>query len=167
LIDDNTSERPTCMVVDDDPAIVRTLQWILGNRRIGPSEFRNVEDVVAACEQNAPELLFLDIALRGFDAIEVIRALGDRRYGGPIVLISGLHALIQDVARGRAPRAAHAAAARQAVPRAPGAGDPARLHAAAGRSRIARARSGTFTRTAPAGHSAASKRVFRPKPAPT
>jgi DNA-binding NtrC family response regulator len=99
LIDDNTSERPTCMVVDDDPAIVRTLQWILGNRRIGPSEFRNVEDVVAACEQNAPELLFLDIALRGFDAIEVIRALGDRRYGGPIVLISGLHALIQDVAR--------------------------------------------------------------------
>jgi len=96
-MDDKTSERPTCMVVDDDPAIVQTLQWILGNRRIGPSEFRNVEEVVAACEQNAPELLFLDVALRGFDAIDVFRALGDRCYGGPIVLISGLHALIHDV----------------------------------------------------------------------
>jgi len=36
-MDDKTSERPTCMVVDDDPAIVQTLQWILGNRRIGPA----------------------------------------------------------------------------------------------------------------------------------
>lgn len=96
---DQTSERPTCMVVDDDPAVVQTLQWILGNRRIGPSEFRNVEDVVAACEASAPELLFLDVAMRGFDAIDVIRALSERHYAGSIVLISGLHALLDDVAK--------------------------------------------------------------------
>ena len=99
MIDGNTSARPTCMVVDDDPAVVQTLQWILGNRRIGPSEFRNVDEVVAACEQHAPDLLFLDVSMRGFGAIDVIRALGERRYAGPIVLISGLHALIHDVAR--------------------------------------------------------------------
>jgi FixJ family two-component response regulator len=100
LIDqDQNSEQPTCMVVDDDPSIVRTLQWILGGRRIGPSEFRSVEDVVTACEDDAPELLFLDVALRGFDAIDVIRALSERHYGGAIVLMSGLHALLDDVAK--------------------------------------------------------------------
>jgi DNA-binding NtrC family response regulator len=87
------------MVVDDDPATVQTLQWIIGNWRIGPSEFRNVNDVVTACEQSAPDLLFLDLALRGFDAIDVLSALGERRYGGPIVLISGLHALLNDITK--------------------------------------------------------------------
>ncbi len=99
MIDDHPSERPTCLVVDDDPKIVQTLQWILGNRRIGPSEFHSVDDVVAACEQSAPDLVFLDVALRGFDAIDVIRALGELHYAGLIVLISGLHALLNDVAR--------------------------------------------------------------------
>jgi DNA-binding response OmpR family regulator len=86
------------MVVDDDPAVVQTLQRILGNRRIGPSEFHNVDEVVDACEQHAPDILFLDVAMRGFDAIDVIRALGERHFAGPIVLMSGLHALIHDVA---------------------------------------------------------------------
>lgn len=97
-MDEHANERPTCMVVDDDPAVVQTLQLILGNRRVGPSEFRNLDDVVSACEQSAPELLFLDVALRGFDAIDVIRALAERHYGGSVVLISGIHALLDDVA---------------------------------------------------------------------
>jgi len=94
-----TAERPTCLVVDDDPAIVQTLQSILGNRQIGPSEFRNVEDVVVACEQSMPDVLFLDVSMRGFDAIDVIRALGARRHGGAIVLMSGFHALLPDISR--------------------------------------------------------------------
>lgn len=97
--DDHTSARPTCLVVDDDPAIVQTLEWILENRRVGPTEFRSVDDVVAACEEIAPDIVFLDVAMRGFDAIDVIGALGERHYAGPIVLISGLHALLNDIAR--------------------------------------------------------------------
>jgi FixJ family two-component response regulator len=99
LRDAPTRERPTCLVVDDDLPSVQTLQWTLGARQIGPSEFRSVADVVAACEQSAPDILFLDVALCGFDAIDVLQALGDRQYGGSIVLISGLHALLHDVAR--------------------------------------------------------------------
>ena len=99
MSDDPASERPTCLVVDDDPSVVQTLGWMIGNRRVGPAEFRSVEEVLAACDEFAPDILFLDVALPGFDAIDVIRALGDRHYGGPIVLISGLHALLNDVAR--------------------------------------------------------------------
>jgi DNA-binding NtrC family response regulator len=99
LIDDPTPERPTCLVVDDDPAVVRTLHTILGDRRCGPSEFHNAEDVVVTCEQSTPDVLFLDVALGEFDAVDVIRALGERRYAGAIVLISGLHALLADVAK--------------------------------------------------------------------
>jgi DNA-binding NtrC family response regulator len=99
LIDEPASKRPTCLVVDDDPAVVQTLEWIIGNHRVGPTEFGCVEDVVAACEEMAPDLLFLDVALRGFDAIDVIRALGERHYGGPIALVSAHHALLNDIAR--------------------------------------------------------------------
>jgi hypothetical protein len=47
----------------------------------------------------APDLQFLDLAMRGFDAIDVIRALGERHCGGAIVLTSGLHAVMQNVTR--------------------------------------------------------------------
>jgi CheY-like chemotaxis protein len=96
--------RPTCMIVDDDPAIRLTLRRILGNRQVGSPEigsadWRTAGDVAEACMRAAPDVLFLDLAMRGFDAIDVIRALGERHYGGAIVLISGLHAVMQNVMR--------------------------------------------------------------------
>jgi|HubBroStandDraft_1064217.scaffolds.fasta_scaffold201437_2 FixJ family two-component response regulator len=90
---------PTCMIVEDDSAVMRTLQLILGGRCLGPSAFAAVGDVVEACEALAPDILFLDLALPSFDAIDVIRALGHRGYRGAILLASGLHALLHQVTR--------------------------------------------------------------------
>jgi CheY-like chemotaxis protein len=103
-MDSQAVERPTCVIVDDDPAIRLTLRRILGTHQIGSPEIgsadcRTAGDVAEACVRSAPDILFLDLAMRGFDAIDVIRALGERRYGGAIVLISGLHAVMQNVMR--------------------------------------------------------------------
>jgi len=96
---DDAHDHPTCMVVDDDPALVQTLQVILKNRRIGPSAFAGLDDVVAACRRNAPDIVFLDIALSGFDAVDVIQALARHGYGGAVVVVSGLQSLLHQVTR--------------------------------------------------------------------
>jgi DNA-binding NtrC family response regulator len=95
----DVTDHPTCMVVDDDPALVRTLQVILRNRRIGPLAFARVDDVVEACRRNAPDIIFLDLPMSGFDAVDVIQALGRHGYGGAVVLVSGLNALLHQVTR--------------------------------------------------------------------
>jgi two-component system chemotaxis response regulator CheY len=87
------------MIVDDDAAVLRTLCVILGDRQVGPQEFRSVTDVVAACAQFTPDILMLDLAMSGFDAIDVLRALAADRYPGAVLLISGLHALLEQVMR--------------------------------------------------------------------
>src|SRR5580704_7553567 len=101
-MDSQAVERPTCMIVDDDPAIHLTLRRILGNHQVGSPEIgsadcRTAGDVADVCVRSAPDIVFLDLAMRGFDAIDVLRALGERHYGGAIVLISGLHAVMQNV----------------------------------------------------------------------
>ena len=98
-MDARPTGRPSCLIVDDDAAVLRTLGVILGDRQIGPTTLRTVADVVAACEQFAPDVLMLDLALTGFDAIDVLRTLGEHRYRGAVLLISGLHALLDQVMR--------------------------------------------------------------------
>lgn len=87
------------MIVDDDPAIRQMLLLLLKRCDLEPRDFATARDVIEACEHSAPDILFLDIALRGFDAIEVIRALGAQGYRGAVQLISGHHSLLEQVKR--------------------------------------------------------------------
>jgi len=65
-----------------------------------PSAFIPRATPVAALEQRLPAIIFLDVALEGSDAIDVIRSLGERGYAGVVQLISGSNiALLEDVAR--------------------------------------------------------------------
>ncbi len=62
--------------------------------------FHTAGEAIAALERGKPEIVFLDIALGGSDAVEVIRALGDARYAGVVQLMSGAKsALLDDVHR--------------------------------------------------------------------
>jgi DNA-binding NtrC family response regulator len=61
----------------DDAAIRHVLRLALEGCDLGPDEFSGVRAVTEACGGDAPPaFVFLDVALKGFDAIDVIRALG-------------------------------------------------------------------------------------------
>ena len=62
-------------------------------------DFASTDEVLNACDRIAPDVVFLDIALHDFDAIDVVRALGNDGYRGAVQLVSGHHSLLDTVQR--------------------------------------------------------------------
>jgi DNA-binding NtrC family response regulator len=93
-------ERPLrCVVVEDDDAVRTVIALALRDHEVEARDFSNPCEVLKACERVEPDVVFLDIALQTFDAIDVIRALGSDGYRGAVALVSGHHSLIQAVQR--------------------------------------------------------------------
>lgn len=88
-----------CVVVEDDAAVRAVITLALRDHDVEAQNFTNPCEVLRACERVAPDVVFLDIALQTFDAIDVIRALGSDGYRGAVALVSGHHSLLQAVQR--------------------------------------------------------------------
>jgi len=87
-------------VIDDEEGICRFVAIALGNLGLTSESYRTAPEAVAALERGHPDIVFLDIALEGSDAIEVLRVLGERRYAGVVQLMSGSNTdLLDDVRR--------------------------------------------------------------------
>lgn len=86
------SNRPTVLLVEDDPTVRRVVSRIL--RRIGcrVEEAESAEAAIACLEDPTtprPALLFLDVRLPGMDGIDLARHLRERFPAVPILFISG------------------------------------------------------------------------------
>lgn len=87
-------------VIDDEEGICKVIIMTLASMGIEAEKFHNAKDAVAALDRQLPAIIFLDVALEGSDAIDVIRGLGERGYGGTVQLMSGSNiALLEDVAQ--------------------------------------------------------------------
>lgn len=87
-------------VIDDEVGICKFLSTALGRLGLVAESFHTADAAIAALERCKPEIVFLDIALGGSDAVDVIRALGEKRYAGIVQLMSGAKsALLEDVHR--------------------------------------------------------------------
>ena len=76
-------------VIDDEEGICKFVTFALANLGLKAESYHTAPDAIAALERGHPEIVFLDIALKGSDAIDVLRALGDRRYSGVVQVMSG------------------------------------------------------------------------------
>jgi len=88
-----------CIVVEDDDAVRAAIVLALRDCDVEATDFTSTGQVLSACDRIAPDVVFLDIALRGFDGIDVVRALGNDGYRGVVQLVSGHHALLGTVQR--------------------------------------------------------------------
>ena len=89
-----------CFIVDDEPGIRQVIAHSLHDFGIATREFDNAASVLAALEHSSPDFCFLDVTLAGSDAIDVIRGLAQRCYGGPVQLMSGRDpTLLEDIRR--------------------------------------------------------------------
>ncbi len=86
---DDKGRRPKCIVADDDPEIRSLFYSVLGNCHLELRGFGSAQEVIEACRRDPPDFIFLDVALQGSDAIDVIRALAAQDFRGGIQLVSG------------------------------------------------------------------------------
>lgn len=96
-VDRQPHTRATCIIVEDDAAVRRVLTSIAGDRDVEPREFHAAREVAETCARVAPDIVFLDVSLRGFDAVDVLHALGAQHYGGAVQLLSGHHGLLSSL----------------------------------------------------------------------
>jgi EAL domain-containing protein (putative c-di-GMP-specific phosphodiesterase class I) len=97
-----SGDRPAAdaFVVDDEEGICRFVSIALDNLGLTAESFPTATRAIAALERGHPEIIFLDIALEGSDAIDVLRILGEKRFSGVVQLMSGSNTdLLDDVRR--------------------------------------------------------------------
>ena len=87
-------------IIDDEEGICRLITLTLAALGVKSEFFHTAGEACAAIEHRRPALIFLDIALKGSDAIDVLRELGEKSYTGTVQLMSGSNqALLEDVRR--------------------------------------------------------------------
>jgi EAL domain-containing protein (putative c-di-GMP-specific phosphodiesterase class I)/FixJ family two-component response regulator len=91
---------PISFVVDDEPGIRQIVTYTLHDFGIRTAEFESAPAVIQALDRQTPDLFFLDVSLRGSDAIDVIRGLAARNFRGAVQLMSGKdRSLLEDIRR--------------------------------------------------------------------
>jgi DNA-binding NtrC family response regulator len=88
------------VVIDDDVDVRQIIETTLRQRGMKAESFPAANEAFASIDRCPPAIIFLDVALLRSDAIDVLRGLGERRYGGTVQLMSGGRpSLLEAVAR--------------------------------------------------------------------
>jgi two-component system phosphate regulon response regulator PhoB len=79
------------LVVDDEPRVARALEFALANSDVTLVPVTDADQVEAVAAADPPDVILLDIGLRGADGLEVCRRLkSDERFESiPVLLLSG------------------------------------------------------------------------------
>jgi len=91
---------PFALVIDDQEDICRLFGTTLTELGIASATYRAARPAIASLDQRRPAIIFLDVALDQSDAIDVIRGLSEKGYGGIVQLMSsGKPSLLEAIQR--------------------------------------------------------------------
>ena len=94
------SVRPRAFVIDDEEGICRFVAAGANSLGYEADYFTSAPPALVALKHCAPDIIFLDIALGGSDAIDVLRQLAQQGYSGVVQLMSGSNpSLLENVRR--------------------------------------------------------------------
>ncbi len=80
---------PTVFVVDDDAAIRKAVSRLLRSAGIAVAVFASAREFLAQYDPAAPGCLVLDIAMPGFNGLQLQTALGEKGSILPIIFLTG------------------------------------------------------------------------------
>jgi DNA-binding response OmpR family regulator len=96
-----TALRPQILVVDDDPDILKLIEFALGDEQVSLSFANDGEEALAQAKKLKPDLVLLDIQLPKIDGLSVCRTL--RESGAdtqPVIIMLSSLALEYDLVEG-------------------------------------------------------------------
>jgi FixJ family two-component response regulator len=80
---------PTVYVVDDEPAVLKSLDRLLRSAGFRPKTFGSARDFIAQHQADAPGCLVLDVTMPGFTGLELQQWLALARDPLPVIFITG------------------------------------------------------------------------------
>jgi FixJ family two-component response regulator len=80
---------PTIFVVDDDPAVLKSLSRLLRSARLDVVTFSSPQEFLGRHEPSAPGCLVLDVAMPGLNGLELQEALAVKGSEVPIIFLTG------------------------------------------------------------------------------
>ncbi len=83
------NEEPTVFVVDDDPAVRKSLRWLIESVGLNVSTFGSANDFLDALRPGQCGCLVLDVRLPGISGLELLEKLSDRDGNLPVIVITG------------------------------------------------------------------------------
>lgn len=83
----NGSNTTTCLVVDDEPAILRLVAVVLRDMGCETLTAGNAESALEIAEKTEPDLVISDVKLPGMDGVELAKRLKSRD-NTPVLLMS-------------------------------------------------------------------------------
>jgi excisionase family DNA binding protein len=83
------SSGPLVLVVDDDPRLREFMRVNLELEGYRVREAEGSEQALAAIEDEAPELVLLDVVMPGVDGWEMLREMQERHGSIPVIMFSG------------------------------------------------------------------------------
>jgi DNA-binding NtrC family response regulator len=93
-------DRQLAVVIDDDLNVRQIIETTLQQLGMMVESFPAAKEAFESIDTCEPAIIFLDVALLRSDAIDVLRGLGERHYGGVVQLMSGGRpSLLEAVAR--------------------------------------------------------------------
>tara|TARA_R110002095_G_scaffold83538_3_gene72503 strand:+ start:67 stop:711 length:645 start_codon:yes stop_codon:yes gene_type:complete len=82
-------QEATVFVVDDDPAIRKSLRWLIESVGLKVETFELASEFLQNYSPDAPGCLVLDVRIPGMSGLELQEKLRDRGYDIPVVIVSG------------------------------------------------------------------------------
>jgi two-component system response regulator FixJ len=83
-------------IVDDDPAILQTLVYLLASAGIASMTYPSAEELLASVAGLAPGCVLTDVRMPGMGGLELVRRLKTEAPSHPVIVMSG-HADLQFV----------------------------------------------------------------------
>jgi len=84
-----TSSAPTVFVVDDDPSVRRGVERLLRSAGLAAEAFASARDFLERYDSDAVGCVILDLAMPGFDGLQMQQVLADRGSALPIIFLTG------------------------------------------------------------------------------
>lgn len=108
VLDQATQESRCVLVVDDDPAFLKTLRKLLEQNGYGTLTARTLDEALGMLESGVPTAVVLDLRLDGITAPETVLAIKRVSPSVALILCSGHPAQLDETVSSMAPRFIHA-----------------------------------------------------------
>lgn len=86
-----------CVIVDSNVAVRGVMRLALADCEVFAERLASQSEVVSACARRAPDVLFFEPDLCGFDPVEALAGLAAIDFRGAVQLVSGDHALLDQI----------------------------------------------------------------------